>query len=84
MSRRPGALRSPASMKPWRRPTSLGYPVIVRSAFALGGLGSGFCSDEEEMRALTQKSFSYSSQVLVEESLKGWKEVEYEVVRDAL
>jgi carbamoyl-phosphate synthase large subunit len=61
---------------------SLGYPVIVRSAFALGGLGSGFCSCEEEIRALTQKSFSYSSQVLVEESLKGWKEVEYEVVRD--
>ena len=62
---------------------SLGYPVIVRSAFALGGLGSGFCSGEEEIRLLTQKSFSYSSQVLVEESLKGWKEVEYEVVRDA-
>ncbi len=62
--------------------SSLGYPVIVRSAFALGGLGSGFCSSEEEMRALTQKSFSYSNQVLVEESLKGWKEVEYEVVRD--
>ena len=62
---------------------SLGYPVIVRSAFALGGLGSGFCSGEEEIRILTQKSFSYSSQVLVEESLKGWKEVEYEVVRDA-
>ena len=61
---------------------SLGYPVIVRSAFALGGLGSGFCSSEAEIRALTQKSFSYSSQVLVEESLKGWKEVEYEVVRD--
>jgi carbamoyl-phosphate synthase large subunit len=61
---------------------NLGYPVIVRSAFALGGLGSGFCSGEEEIRLLTQKSFSYSSQVLVEESLKGWKEVEYEVVRD--
>jgi carbamoyl-phosphate synthase large subunit len=61
---------------------SLGYPVIVRSAFALGGLGSGFCSSEEEIRLLTQKSFSYSNQVLVEESLKGWKEVEYEVVRD--
>ncbi|HNQ82201.1 MAG TPA: ATP-grasp domain-containing protein, partial [Bacteroidales bacterium] len=61
---------------------TLGYPVIVRSAFALGGLGSGFCGSEDEMRALTQKSFSYSSQVLVEESLKGWKEVEYEVVRD--
>ena len=60
----------------------LGYPVIVRSAYALGGLGSGFCSGEEEILALTEKSFSYSSQVLVEESLKGWKEVEYEVVRD--
>jgi carbamoyl-phosphate synthase large subunit len=62
---------------------SLGYPVIVRSAFSLGGLGSGFCSGEDEIRALTQKSFSYSRQVLVEESLKGWKEVEYEVVRDS-
>ncbi len=61
----------------------LGYPVIIRSAYALGGLGSGFCSNEAEIRALTQKSFSYSDQVLVEESLKGWKEVEYEVVRDA-
>ncbi len=60
----------------------MGYPVIVRSAYALGGLGSGFCSDEQEILALTEKSFSYSSQVLVEESLKGWKEVEYEVVRD--
>ncbi len=60
----------------------LGFPVIVRSAYALGGLGSGFCTSEDEIRLLTQKSFSYSSQVLVEESLKGWKEVEYEVVRD--
>lgn len=60
----------------------LGFPVIVRSAYALGGLGSGFCTNEEEIRHLTQKSFSYSAQVLVEESLKGWKEVEYEVVRD--
>jgi carbamoyl-phosphate synthase large subunit len=60
----------------------LGYPVIIRSAYALGGLGSGFCSNVGEIRALTEKSFSYSSQVLVEESLKGWKEVEYEVVRD--
>jgi carbamoyl-phosphate synthase large subunit len=60
----------------------LGYPVIIRSAYALGGLGSGFCSDEQEIRSLTEKSFSYSTQVLVEESLKGWKEVEYEVVRD--
>lgn len=61
---------------------SLGYPVIVRAAFALGGLGSGFCSNEEDLRLLTEKSFTYSGQVLVEESLKGWKEVEYEVVRD--
>jgi carbamoyl-phosphate synthase large subunit len=61
---------------------ALGYPVIVRSAFALGGLGSGFCGSEKEILALTQRSFSYASQVLVEESLKGWKEVEYEVVRD--
>ena len=62
--------------------TALGYPVIVRAAYALGGLGSGFCSDEQELRQLTGKSFTYSNQVLVEESLKGWKEVEYEVVRD--
>jgi carbamoyl-phosphate synthase large subunit len=61
---------------------SLGYPVIVRAAYALGGLGSGFCKDEAGLRQLTEKSFTYSSQVLVEESLKGWKEVEYEVVRD--
>jgi carbamoyl-phosphate synthase large subunit len=61
----------------------LGYPVIVRAAYALGGLGSGFCADHEELLALTEKSFSYSVQVLVEESLKGWKEVEYEVVRDS-
>ncbi|MCM1293716.1 MAG: carbamoyl-phosphate synthase (glutamine-hydrolyzing) large subunit [Bacteroides sp.] len=60
----------------------LGYPVIVRAAYALGGLGSGFCDDENQLRALTEKAFSYSPQVLVEKSLKGWKEVEYEVVRD--
>jgi len=60
----------------------LGFPLILRAAYTLGGLGSGFCSDEEELLALSAKAFSYSSQVLVEESLKGWKEVEYEVVRD--
>jgi len=60
----------------------LGFPIIVRAAYALGGLGSGFCENEEELRSLVSKAFSYSSQVLVEESLKGWKEVEYEVVRD--
>ncbi|MDE5552750.1 MAG: ATP-grasp domain-containing protein, partial [Muribaculaceae bacterium] len=59
----------------------LGYPVIVRAAYALGGLGSGFCDNEEELRALTEKALAFSPQVLVEKSLKGWKEVEYEVVR---
>ena len=61
---------------------SLGYPVIVRAAYALGGLGSGFCDNEQELVALTEKALSFSPQVLVEKSLKGWKEVEYEVVRD--
>ena len=61
----------------------LGYPVILRAAYALGGLGSGFCNDDAELTALAEKSFSYSPQVLVEKSLKGWKEIEYEVVRDA-
>ena len=60
----------------------LGYPVIIRAAYALGGLGSGFCDNEQELDALCEKAFSFSSQVLVEKSLKGWKEIEYEVVRD--
>ena len=60
----------------------LGYPVIVRAAYALGGLGSGFCDNDEQLVALTEKALSFSPQVLVEKSLKGWKEVEYEVVRD--
>ena len=60
----------------------LGFPVIVRAAYALGGLGSGFCDNEQELIALTEKALSFSPQVLVEKSLKGWKEVEYEVVRD--
>ena len=60
----------------------LGYPVIVRAAYALGGLGSGFCDNEEELRTLVEKALSFSPQVLIEKSLKGWKEVEYEVVRD--
>ncbi len=60
----------------------LGYPVILRSAYALGGLGSGFCDDEAQLRSLAEKSFSFSPQILVEKSLKGWKEIEYEVVRD--
>ncbi|MDD5570595.1 MAG: carbamoyl-phosphate synthase (glutamine-hydrolyzing) large subunit, partial [Bacteroidales bacterium] len=60
----------------------LGYPIIIRAAYALGGLGSGFCNNESELKSLAAKAFSYSEQILVEESLKGWKEVEYEVVRD--
>ena len=65
-----------------RAAAELGYPVIVRAAYALGGLGSGFCDNEEELNTLVEKAFSFSPQVLVEKSLKGWKEVEYEVVRD--
>ena len=61
---------------------TLGYPVIIRAAYALGGLGSGFADNEEELNKLCEKAFSFSSQVLVEKSLKGWKEIEYEVVRD--
>ena len=62
--------------------SELGYPVILRAAYALGGLGSGFCDNPEELIKLGEKAFSYSPQVLVEKSLKGWKEIEYEVVRD--
>jgi len=60
----------------------LGYPVIIRAAFTLGGQGSGFASNSEDLKTLTSRAFSYTGQILVEESLKGWKEVEYEVVRD--
>ena len=65
-----------------RAAREVGYPVIIRAAYALGGLGSGFCDNEEELNVLAEKAFSFSPQVLVEKSLKGWKEVEYEVVRD--
>lgn len=65
-----------------RAAAELGYPVILRAAYALGGLGSGFCDNEEELNRLAEKAFSFSPQVLVEKSLKGWKEIEYEVVRD--
>ena len=61
---------------------TLGYPVIIRAAYALGGLGSGFANNEDELNKLAEKAFSFSPQVLVEKSLKGWKEIEYEVVRD--
>jgi carbamoyl-phosphate synthase large subunit len=60
----------------------LGYPIIVRAAYALGGLGSGFCNNAEELTKLAEKALTYSSQLLIEKSLKGWKEIEYEVVRD--
>ena len=60
----------------------MGYPLIVRAAYALGGLGSGFCDNDEQLEELCTKAFSFSPQVLVEKSLKGWKEIEYEVVRD--
>ncbi|MCQ2269295.1 MAG: carbamoyl-phosphate synthase (glutamine-hydrolyzing) large subunit [Bacteroidaceae bacterium] len=65
-----------------RAARELGYPVIIRAAYALGGLGSGFCDNEEELNKIAEKAFSFSPQVLVEKSLKGWKEIEYEVVRD--
>ncbi|MDR0729194.1 MAG: carbamoyl-phosphate synthase (glutamine-hydrolyzing) large subunit [Prevotellaceae bacterium] len=61
---------------------TLGYPVIIRAAYALGGLGSGFCDNESELDKLAARAFSYSPQILIEKSLKGWKEIEYEVVRD--
>ena len=65
-----------------RAAKELGYPVIIRAAYALGGLGSGFCDNEDELNVLAEKALSFSPQLLVEKSLKGWKEVEYEVVRD--
>lgn len=61
----------------------LGYPVLIRAAYALGGLGSGFAANEEELKKMTQKALAHSNQVIIDKSLKGWKEVEYEVVRDA-
>ncbi len=61
---------------------TIGFPLIIRSAYALGGMGSGFCNNDEELKALAENAFSYSPQILVEESLKGWKEIEFEVIRD--
>jgi carbamoyl-phosphate synthase (ammonia) len=61
----------------------IGYPLMIRSAYALGGLGSGICNDEEHLKIMARQALSTSSQILVERSMKGWKEVEYEVVRDA-
>ena len=62
----------------------LGYPVMTRSAFSLGGLGSGFANDDTELQTLAQNAFAQSTQLIVDKSLKGWKEVEYEVVRDCM
>ncbi|WP_372933628.1 carbamoyl-phosphate synthase (glutamine-hydrolyzing) large subunit [Mariniphaga sediminis] len=62
--------------------SEVGFPIIIRAAYTLGGLGSGFCENESELESLASKAFSYSPQILIEESIKGWKEVEYEVVRD--
>lgn len=62
---------------------NLGYPLLVRSAFSLGGLGSGFVNNESELLTLAKQCFTHSSQMILDKSLKGWKEVEYEVVRDA-
>lgn len=62
---------------------TLGYPLLVRSAFSLGGLGSGFANNESELCALAKQCFTHSNQMILDKSLKGWKEVEYEVVRDA-
>ena len=62
---------------------SLGYPVMIRSAYALGGLGSGICPDEEKFKETAESAFTFAPQILVEESLKGWKEIEFEVIRDA-
>ena len=72
----------PLQKRPRSRSGKLGYPIIVRAGFTLGGQGSGFCANPAELAALAEKSFSYSGQILIEESLKGWKEIEYEVVRD--
>ena len=84
--RRPGAAQPaapPASPRRWPRAEEIGFPCMVRIAFALGGLGSGICRDEEELEALASRAFAHADQVLVEEYLEGWKEIEYEVVRDA-
>ena len=62
---------------------SIGYPVLVRSAYALGGLGSGFASGQSELEGLVSSTFAHTKQVFIDKSLKGWKEIEYEVVRDA-
>lgn len=60
----------------------IGYPIMIRSAYALGGMGSGICQNEEQLKELAESAFAYAPQILVEESLKGWKEIEFEVIRD--
>ena len=61
----------------------IGFPIMIRSAYALGGLGSGICPDEQAFRELAESAFTFAPQILVEESLKGWKEIEFECIRDA-
>jgi carbamoyl-phosphate synthase large subunit len=78
----PRSIAVPGVEESLKAAEKLGFPVIIRAAYTLGGQGSGFASNNEELRALSSKAFSYTSQILVEESLKGWKEVEYEVMRD--
>ena len=73
----------PPALKAVAAANAIGYPVLVRAAYALGGLGSGFASNESELLLLVAAAFSHTKQVLVDKSLKGWKEIEYEVVRDA-
>ena len=76
----------PSSLFPWPQAVAaaeeIGYPVLVRAAFTLGGLGSGFAASREELVSVVSSAFAHSSQVLIDKSLKGWKEIEYEVVRD--
>ncbi len=80
--RTPKSIAAKTMEEAWHAADELGFPLIIRAAYTLGGLGSGFCENQEELKTLAAKAFSYSPQILVEESIKGWKEVEYEVVRD--
>ena len=73
----------PLSLQAVEAAEAIGYPVLIRAAYALGGLGSGFSSDKSELESLVTAAFAHTKQVLVDKSLKGWKEIEYEVVRDA-
>ena len=73
----------PTGMQAIAAAETLGYPVLMRTAYALGGFGSGFASNRNELDALATAAFAHTKQVLIDKSFKGWKEIEYEVVRDA-